>query len=119
LNVPSELRFWRLRVDSGLSRSLDDVSVLGGPVLNLFRQRVLHGGMHPQLAYFVSDAKAELFESLKQTAPDWYQSDSIWQQFPNAATFLEPEAMQRIASSPHFTTSVLKECGHLSPLVTS
>jgi hypothetical protein len=95
------------------------VSVLGGPVLNLFKQRVLHGGFHPQLAYCISNAKAELFESLKQTAPDWYQPDTIWQQFPNVATFLDPEALQRIASSPHITTPDLIGYGHLSPLVTA
>ena len=89
----------------------------GGTALNLFRHRVLDGHLHPQNAYFSAEDKEHLLQDLHQTLPDWYNQESIWQQFPVSVGLLEPETMRSIAASPHFTTSVLKSLGHLSPLV--
>lgn len=88
-----------------------------GSVLDQFRHRVLYAGVHPQMAYSVCDAKADLVDGLKHVAPEWFQPEAIWEQFQLAAGLLEPHSMQLISESPDFTTPVLQKLGPLSPLV--
>ena len=68
--------------------------------MRLFRDRVFDG-LQPQAAYSAASDRKALLAGLQVATADWFDPDSAWKLFPEAAHRVTPEGVHTCAQLPY------------------